>query len=92
MWTPSYTKQFKKDYKKSLKRGLPEAEIGAIMRRLLQGLPLAEKHRDHVLKGEYKGFGECHIRPDWLLLYLKDEASKTLTFVRTGTHSDLFDE
>jgi mRNA interferase YafQ len=71
MWTPEFTKQFKKDYKLCQNRGLPASEIEAIMRRLLQGLPLAEKHRDHVLKGEYIGFGECHIRPDWLLIYLK---------------------
>ena len=92
MWNPAFTKQFRKDYKKSLKRGLPATEIESIMLRLLQGLPLAEKFRDHTLKGSYNGFGECHIRPDWLLIYLKEEATKTLTFVRTGSHSDLFDE
>ncbi len=91
MWTPEYTKQFKKDYKLCNKRGLPPREIEAVMKKLLQDLPLAAKHRDHVLKGEYEGFGECHIRPDWLLIYLKDEARKCLVFVRTGTHSDLFD-
>jgi mRNA interferase YafQ len=91
MWRPEYTKQFKKDYKLCLKRGLPAPEIEAIMRKLLQGTLLAEKHRDHVLKGDYNGFGECHIRPDWLLIYWKDQPKKTLTFVRTGTHSDLFD-
>lgn len=91
MWTPAYTKQFKTDYKLCQKRGLPGAEIEAILRKLLQGTRLAERHRDHVLKGEYNGFGECHIRPDWLLIYSKDEPSKVLAFVRTGTHSDLFD-
>jgi mRNA interferase YafQ len=91
MWIPAYTKQFKKDYKRCQKRDLPASEIEAIMRRLLQDKPLAEKHRDHTLKGEFAGYGECHIRPDWLLIYLKDEASKELTFVRTGTHSDLFE-
>ncbi len=91
MWTPEYTKQFKKDYKLCLKRGLPVPELEAIMKHLLLGLPLAEKHRDHILKGEYNGFGECHIRPDWLLIYLKSPPSKVLTFVRTGTHGDLFD-
>ncbi len=91
MWSPAYTKQFKKDYKRCQKRGLPASEMEAVMRTLLAGTPLAEKHRDHVLTGEYKGFGECHIRPDWLLVYLKNEAHKTLTFVRTGTHVDLFE-
>lgn len=92
MWTPAYTKQFKKDYKRSLKRGLPEFEIEAVMRKLLLGQALEPRHRDHILKGTYQGFGECHIRPDWLLIYLKDKSTETLTFVRTGTHSDLFDE
>ena len=69
----------------------PASEIEAVTRKLLQGTPLAEKHRDHLLKGEYSGFGECHIRPDWLLIYLKDDSGKILTFVRTGTQNDLFD-
>ncbi len=72
MWNPEYTKQFKKDFKLCKKRGLPLLELEVIMKKLLQGLPLAEKHRDHVLKGEYNGFGECHIRPDWLLIYSTD--------------------
>jgi mRNA interferase YafQ len=91
MWIPEYTRQFKKDYKRCKKRGLPESEIETIMRLLLQGMPLAEKHRDHTLKGEYDGHGECHIRPDWLLIYFKDKARKALVFVRTGTHGDLFE-
>jgi mRNA interferase YafQ len=92
MWRPAYTKQFRKDYKRCRKQGLPEIEIEEIMRRLLKGQPLAAKHRDHVLKGEYQGFGECHVRPDWLLIYLKDKETGTLTFVRTGSHSELFDK
>ena len=91
MWSLAYTKQFKKDYKLCQKRLLPSAEIEGIMRKLIQGIPLPERHRDHLLKGEYNGFGECHIRPDWLLIYSKDYPTKVLTFVRTGTHGDLFD-
>ncbi len=92
MWQPAYTNQFKKDYKRCLKRQLKEEEIQAVMRTLLTGKPLAARHRDHTLKGIYNGFGECHIRPDWLLIYAKDTATRTLTFIRTGTHSDLFDQ
>jgi mRNA interferase YafQ len=91
MWTPEFTKQFKRDFKLCKKRGLPLVELESIMKNLLQDMTLAEKHRDHVLKGEYNGFGECHIRPDWLLIYLKDPDKNALTFIRTGTHSDLFD-
>ena len=61
------------------------------MRQIVEEKALDPKHRDHVLSGEYKGFGECHIRPDWLLIYLKDIRKKTITFVRTGSHADLFD-
>ena len=59
---------------------------------LQQGLPLDEKYRDHELKGTYKGFRECHIQPDWLLIYSKEDEGELhiLNLVRTGTHSDLF--
>lgn len=53
-------------------------------------MPLEEKYRDHELKGAYRGFRECHIQPDWLLIYLKDSEVITLTLVDTGTHADLF--
>ena len=52
--------------------------------------PLEEKYRDHELKGKYQGFRECHIQPDWLLIYLKENDVLTLTLVDTGTHADLF--
>lgn len=91
MWAPEYTKQFKKDYKRCDKRGLPLAELEKVMRTLMEGKALAEKYRDHTLKGEYEGFGECHVRPDWLLIYLKVDSAQVIRFVRTGSHSDLFD-
>ena len=52
--------------------------------------PLDEKYRDHELVGKYKGFRECHVQPDWLLVYLLKEEKLTLTLTRTGSHSDLF--
>ena len=61
------------------------------MEKLQNGIPLEEKYRDHELKGKYKGFRECHIQPDWLLMYLKEEDILVLTLVDTGTHADLFD-
>ena len=57
---------------------------------LRQGNPLDEKYKDHILKGEYAGFHECHIKPDWLLIYLIEDNILTLTLVNTGSHSDLF--
>ena len=91
MLNPQYSKQFKKDYKRSEKRGFKTDEIKTVMRRLAIGEQLEPKFRDHVLKGEYEGFGECHIRPDWLLIYLKEENKGIIIFVRTGTHADLFE-
>ncbi len=92
MWEAEYTKQFKKDFKRCTKRGLPLASLQSILDFLLEGKPLAERHRDHPLKGDYVHHRECHIQPDWLLIYQKDDARRILKLVRTGTHSDLFDE
>lgn len=61
------------------------------MEKLLYGIPLEEKYCDHGLKGKYKGFRECHIQPDGLLIYLLEKDVLTLTLVDTGTHADLFD-
>jgi len=57
---------------------------------LRQGLPLAQRYRDHPLTGEYRGFRECHIQPDWLLIYLIENDVLTLTLVDTGSHADMF--
>jgi mRNA interferase YafQ len=91
MLYPEYTNQFKKDYKKCKKRGLPLEEIQHVMSLLIDEQELPPKSKDHVLKGSYKGYGECHIRHDWLLIYLVKEKEGTIIFTRTGTHTDLFD-
>jgi mRNA interferase YafQ len=88
MLTPDYTAQFKRDYKLSAKRGLDISLIDALIRDLADEKPLSEKHRDHPLKGDYAGCRECHIQPDWLLMYRI--AGDKIIFVRTGTHSDIF--
>ena len=85
------TGKFKKGLKLARKRGLNIKLLDDIVEKLLNGIPLEEKHRDHELKGKYKGFRECHIQPDWLLIYLLENDVLTLTLVDTGTHSDLFD-
>lgn len=64
--------------------------MDSIVGKLLQGIPLDEKYKDHPLKGNWDGFRECHIQPDWLLIYLIEDDILTLTLVETGTPADLF--
>jgi mRNA interferase YafQ len=86
----SYTNQFLKDLELMKRRNLPKSELDEIVKLLSEEKPLLPKHKDHALKGNYVGFRECHIRPDWLLVYKKNKQILTLVLVRTGTHSDLF--
>ena len=85
----SYKNKFFKDLELAQKRGKDLKKLKALMRLLEEGKPLERKHDDHPLKGNYKGFRECKVEPDWLLIYIKDSSS--ITFARTGTHSDLFE-
>ena len=85
------TGRFKKSLKLARKRGLNISLLEEVVDKLLNNIPLEERYRDHELKGKYAGFRECHIQPDWLLIYLKENDVLTLTLVDTGTHSDLFD-
>lgn len=86
------TSQFKKDYKRAKKRGLNMNELQVVLDMLCAEEVLEERYRDHALVGSYAGFRECHIRPDWLLVYAIDRGRLILTASRTGSHSDLFDE
>jgi mRNA interferase YafQ len=80
--------QFKKDLKRMEKRGKDFSEFKSILGKLASGQALEERHRDHPLKGSLRGKRDCHIEPDWVLIY---ELTLTqLILVRTGTHSDLF--
>jgi mRNA interferase YafQ len=81
---------FKKDIKRSVKRGKDMAKLKAVILLLLDDQPLEPRHRDHPLKGDWVGYRDLHIEPDWLLLYQLTEAE--LMLARTGTHSDLFGE
>ena len=83
--------RFKKDLKLAAKRGLDLAELETIVNRLAAQQPLPDKNRDHSLTGDYIGFRECHIRPDWLLVYRVDGEDLVLFLFRTGSHTDLFD-
>jgi len=84
------TSRFKKQYRLMLKRGYDSAQFETVVDTLAQGKSLDSKHRDHGLTGEWLGFRECHIEPDWLLIYLVEKDVLTLTLTQTGTHSDLF--
>ena len=85
------TGRFKKSLKLAGKRGLKISLLEEVVEELLQGKTLDRKYRDHELKGNYKGFRECHIQPDWLLIYLIENDVLTLTLIDTGTHSDMFE-
>lgn len=80
---------FKKDLKKAIKRGCDIELLDFIVEKLLCGEPLPEKHKDHALTGNWKAHRECHITPDWLLVYRIIEDKLILSLVRTGSHSDL---
>lgn len=90
MLTIKYQSSFKKDYKKVVKRGCDIKLLEEIVDKLARGEKLPEKNRDHELNGNYKGYRECHIEPDWLLIYKIDNGELILYLTRTGTHSDLF--
>jgi len=92
MLTINYNTQFKKDYKKAVKRGLDIKELETVFFLLSTEQKLPDKFRDHALTDSrnYKGMRECHIEPDWLLVYQIVKSELILNLVRTGSHSDLF--
>ena len=85
-----FLNSFKKDYKRIVKRGYDIALLENVIRMLADGETLPAKYRDHALTGNYSGFRECHITPDWLLIYEVRESELILVLSRIGTHSDLF--
>lgn len=85
-----YGKTFKKDYKRMLKRGAKISKLEGVLTALVADVQLPKKNRPHMLSGEWKGFYECHIETDWLLIYDLTNP-KVLSLHRTGTHSDLFE-
>lgn len=91
-YTVKPTTQFKRDYKLALKRHLDVKLLEDVVAALAMGETLAEKHRDHSLSGNWAGHRECHILPDWLLVYRIEDNVLVLTLARTGSHSDLFGE
>lgn len=92
MLNVEFTGQFKKDYKLAIKRGCNQNELKEVIDLLINEIPLPEKYRDHALVNsrEYIGMRECHIKPDWLLIYKIYDEKLLLKLIRTGSHSDLF--
>ncbi len=84
------TGKFDHDIKLAKKRGLNEDELFDVVKKLANGEKLPAKHHDHSLKGDFKGKRECHVNPDWLLIYKREETIQLITLVRTGTHADLY--
>ena len=89
MFTIKFTTAYKKSYKLMKKRGLNLSRLDSVVYMLANGETLPAKYHDHALKGKFKGFRECHIQPDWLLIYMLEDDILTLTLVDTGTHTDL---
>lgn len=84
------TTQFKKDFKLAMKRSMKIELLEEVIAMLAMGETLPNKHKDHALTGNWVGHRECHILPDWLLIYRIEDEVLVLTLARTGTHSDLF--
>ena len=90
MLTISYSVRFRKDYKTVKKRGYDITLLEEVLELLCAEKPLPHKYCDHALVGNYSGHRECHISPDWLLIYKIEKDELLLSLTRTGTHSDLF--
>lgn len=90
MYQVKFTTAYKKAYKLMKKCGLDISLLDEVVDLLRQGRHLEERYRDHGLTGDLAGFRECHIKPDWLLIYLIENDILTLTLIDTGSHSDLF--
>ena len=84
------TGRFQNDLKRIKRRGYDISLLTEIIKRLADGDTLPEKNKDHVLTGNFRGCRECHIAPDWLLIYEISENNLILYLTRTGTHYDLF--
>lgn len=92
MYQPVYTKQFRKDTRRIQKSGNKDIEkLKIVVRLLLDGKQLAPFYRDHNLRGSYLGRRECHIEPDWLLVYKVNIKEKAIIFERTGSHAGIFE-
>ena len=90
MYEIKFSASFRKDYKRSLKRGLREEQLKKVVNLLATEGTLTAQYKPHKLKGKYAGLWECHIQPDWLLIWDQNEEIRLISLIRTGSHSDLF--
>ena len=90
MYTLEFTNQYFLDLKLSRRRNLDEEKLNQLIKILISGDNIPKQYKNHDLTGNYLGLNECHISPDWLLIYSKNKTIKLITLIRTGTHSDLF--
>lgn len=90
MWELEYSGQFKKDLKKMVKRGADVELMRIALAHLANEGQVPESYRPHILSGKWQGIWECHVSPDWLLLYDISDTINLIRLVRTGTHSDMF--
>jgi len=90
IYTIEYTNKIEKDIKLAIKRGLNISLFKTVVTMLEKGEKLPTKYKLHKLKGNYQGYWECHIQPDWLLIWEQNDTIRLITLIRTGTHSDLF--
>ncbi len=88
MKTPVYTARFQREFGRMLQRGKDEMKFKAVAAKLLLGESLEPRYEDYLLKGSFAGWRDCHIEPDWILVYKRTPTE--VIFGRTGTHSDLF--
>lgn len=82
--------QFKRDVRRSIKQHKLMTKFKAIHELLMSGMSIPETNKDHILSGNWNGHRECHIEPDWLLIYRIDRENKVIEYVRMGSHSDIF--
>ena len=88
-YTVHETKQFRKDRRRCIRQGLPQEELDAVVLTLAAGEALPPEYEDHPLHGNLEGYRDCHIRPDWVLLYRIQDATLVLVLQRTGTHAEV---
>ena len=91
MLTIVRSNRFLKDLRLAKKRGLDLSSLEEVVNKLANQEPLEPKYRDHALSGDYSDFRECHVKPDWLLVYCVDDDELELFLFRTGSHADLFE-
>ena len=84
-----YTARFKRDYKRMKKRGKDVSKFLDVIDMLREGQALPPQYQDHPLHGDYEGHRDCHVEPDWVLIYYKSETALVLSLTRTGSHSDV---